>query len=83
VFHDYPVNREFANAPAVIESIIQMAHRVGLRVVGEGVETTAQRDRLLGMNCDEMQGFYFSQPMPCGQVEEYIEAVQVRETTLC
>ncbi len=54
------VNRESANAPAVIESIIQMAHRVGLRVVGEGVETTAQRDRLHGMNCDEMQGFYFS-----------------------
>jgi diguanylate cyclase (GGDEF)-like protein len=77
------VNREFANAPAVIESIIQMAHRVGLRVVGEGVETTAQRDRLLDMNCDEMQGFYFSQPLPCGQVEEYIEAVQEREATLC
>jgi EAL domain-containing protein (putative c-di-GMP-specific phosphodiesterase class I) len=77
------VNREFANASAVIESIVQMAHRVGLQVVGEGVETGVQRDRLLGMNCDELQGFYFSKPMPSGQVMEYIESVVEREAALC
>ncbi len=68
------VNREFENASAVIESVIEMAHRVGLRVVGEGVETQAQNDRLLRMNCDEMQGFFFSRPMPAAEVEEFIES---------
>jgi diguanylate cyclase (GGDEF)-like protein len=71
------VSREFANAPAVIESVIEMAHRVGLRVVGEGVETRGQSERLLDMNCDELQGFYFSPPMPAGAVGEYIESSRI------
>jgi diguanylate cyclase (GGDEF)-like protein len=66
------VNREFANASAVLESVIEMAHRVGLRVIGEGVETEAQNDRLSGMDCDELQGFYFSPPMPEEAVVGYI-----------
>jgi len=68
------VNRDFANASAVLESVIEMAHRVGLRVIGEGVETEAQNDRLSGMDCDELQGFYFSPPMPEDAVVEYIES---------
>ena len=58
-------NRDFGNTSAVLESVIEMAHRVGLRVIGEGVETQAQNERLAGMDCDELQGFYFSPgPMP-------------------
>ena len=49
-----------------------MAHRVGLRVIGEGVETEAQNERLSGMDCDELQGFYFSPPMPGEAVGEYM-----------
>jgi diguanylate cyclase (GGDEF)-like protein len=71
------VNREFANASAVLESVIEMAHRVGLRVIGEGVETEAQNDRLSGMDCDELQGFYFSPPMPEGAVVGYITSSEV------
>lgn len=70
------LNREFANASVVIESVIDMAHRVGLRVVGEGVETHAQNQRLIDMNCDDLQGFYFSPPMPAGSVERYIATIQ-------
>jgi EAL domain-containing protein (putative c-di-GMP-specific phosphodiesterase class I) len=47
------VNREFANASAIIDSVIEMAHRIGLRVVAEGVETSTQSQRLLDLNCDE------------------------------
>jgi diguanylate cyclase (GGDEF)-like protein len=68
------LNREFGNASVVIESLIAMAHGVGLRVVGEGVETRTQQDRLVGMNCDQLQGFYFSPPMPAGAVRQYIES---------
>jgi EAL domain-containing protein (putative c-di-GMP-specific phosphodiesterase class I) len=57
------LNREFGNADAVIESIIEMAHRIGLQVVAEGVETQKQSERMKGLQCDEMQGFYFSPPV--------------------
>lgn len=70
------VNREFSNASAVLESVIEMAHRVGLRVVGEGVETSAQQERLSGMRCDEMQGYYFSRPMPANAVKGYVASRQ-------
>jgi EAL domain-containing protein (putative c-di-GMP-specific phosphodiesterase class I) len=36
------------------------------------VENQAQNDRLSGMDCDELQGFYFSPPMPETAVQEYI-----------
>jgi diguanylate cyclase (GGDEF)-like protein len=68
------VHREFTTASAVMESVIEMAHRVGLQVVGEGVETQTQHDRLYNMNCDQLQGFYFSPPMPANAVERYIES---------
>jgi len=57
------LNREFGNADAVIESVVEMAHRIGLRVVAEGVETEKQSERMKGLQCDEMQGFYFSPPV--------------------
>jgi EAL domain-containing protein (putative c-di-GMP-specific phosphodiesterase class I) len=45
-------------------AIIAMAHCLGLSVVAEGVETTAQRDFLKSKSCDELQGFLYSKPMP-------------------
>jgi EAL domain-containing protein (putative c-di-GMP-specific phosphodiesterase class I) len=70
------LSREFADASAVIESIIEIAHRLGLQVVGEGVETLAQSDRLLNLNCDQVQGFYFSKPMPSEAVHGFLELVR-------
>ncbi len=52
-----------ADARAIAQAIVQMAHALGLRVVAEGVETTAQRDRLVALGCDELQGFLFAKPM--------------------
>ena len=72
------VQREFTTASAVMQSVIEMAHRVGLEVVGEGVETQDQHDRLFDMNCDQLQGFYFSAPMPSDVVDRYIESSRVR-----
>jgi diguanylate cyclase (GGDEF)-like protein len=68
------LNREFTDASTVIESIVEMAHRLGLRVVAEGVETRAENDRLLNLNCDELQGFYFSKPMAADAVHEFLES---------
>ena len=52
-----------ADARSIAETIVRMAHQLDLRVVAEGVETEAQRDWLLKMGCDELQGFLFAKPM--------------------
>ena len=49
---------------AITEAIIAMAHKLGLTVVAEGIETEAQRDRLTLAGCDYGQGFLFATPLP-------------------
>jgi len=51
------------SARSIVRAIVQMAHSLNLRVVAEGVETEAQRDELLRLGCDELQGFFFARPM--------------------
>jgi EAL domain-containing protein (putative c-di-GMP-specific phosphodiesterase class I) len=41
-----------------------MAHKLGLSVIAEGVETTLQRDLLIKIGCDYLQGYLFSKPIP-------------------
>jgi diguanylate cyclase (GGDEF)-like protein len=52
-----------ADALAVVDAVVSLAHALGLRVVAEGVENEAQRDLLLGLGCDELQGFLIARPM--------------------
>jgi len=61
------------DARAVVDAVIRLAHALGLRVVAEGVETAGQRDILLGLKCDELQGFFFAQPMNAGTLLEWTE----------
>jgi diguanylate cyclase (GGDEF)-like protein len=51
------------DALAVVDAVIRLAHALGLSVVAEGVETTRQRDILVALHCDELQGFLFAKPM--------------------
>ena len=48
----------------ITSAIIALAHSLEMQVIAEGVETSAQLDFLKERACDEMQGFYFSRPMP-------------------
>jgi EAL domain-containing protein (putative c-di-GMP-specific phosphodiesterase class I) len=52
-----------AEARGIVQAVVQMAHTLGLRVVAEGVETAAQRDQLVAMGVDELQGYLFARPM--------------------
>lgn len=52
-----------ADALAVVDAVVSLAHALGLRVVAEGVESEAQRDLLIGLRCDELQGFLIAKPM--------------------
>jgi diguanylate cyclase (GGDEF)-like protein/PAS domain S-box-containing protein len=51
------------------EAMIVMAHRLGLKVVAEGVETLAQRDLLLAAGCDYAQGYLYSRPVEAERFE--------------
>ena len=50
-------------AASIVRAVVQMAHSLQLRVVAEGVETEAQRDQLVSLGCDELQGYLFAKPM--------------------
>lgn len=56
------------DARAVVHAVVHLAHALGLRVVAEGVETAAQRDILLNMHCDELQGYFYAKPMPADRL---------------
>jgi EAL domain-containing protein (putative c-di-GMP-specific phosphodiesterase class I) len=49
---------------AVIEGAVLIAHRFGLRVIAEGIETAEQATRLAGLGVDEFQGYHFGRPAP-------------------
>ena len=48
---------------AIVEAIVAMAHKLGLEVIAEGVESAEQREQLLRFGCDELQGYWFSRPV--------------------
>jgi EAL domain-containing protein (putative c-di-GMP-specific phosphodiesterase class I) len=52
----------------IIAAVTAMAHALGMSVVGEGIETNGQREKLLGLDCDEGQGYVFAPPMPPANV---------------
>jgi EAL domain-containing protein (putative c-di-GMP-specific phosphodiesterase class I) len=52
-----------ADARAIVDAVLKLAHAIGLKVVAEGVETIRQRDILLELGCDEFQGYLFARPM--------------------
>jgi EAL domain-containing protein (putative c-di-GMP-specific phosphodiesterase class I) len=64
--------REVTSNPddaAIVLAIINMAHSLKLDVIAEGVEKDAQLSYLRRHGCDEMQGYYFSRPLPEDEFE--------------
>ena len=53
-----------ADDQAIALAVISLGHKLNLRVIAEGVETEQQRDFLRANDCDEMQGYLFSRPLP-------------------
>ncbi len=65
-----------ANDAAISTSIIAMAHALDLKVIAEGVETEDQLAFLRTQECDEMQGFLFSRPLPADKITPMLEQCQ-------
>ncbi len=58
---------------ALCEAIIVMAHKLGLKVIAEGVETEQQRDLLAAYGCDYAQGWLYSKAVPAEQFEALLQ----------
>lgn len=57
---------------SIVRAIVSLAHSLSLKVVAEGVETTAQRKFLEAAGCDEYQGYHFSHPLRADDFERLI-----------
>jgi diguanylate cyclase (GGDEF)-like protein len=62
-----------SEARFIAKSIIDMAKRLDLHVVAEGVETVGQSDLLVAMGCDELQGYLFSLPIPADALQSMVD----------
>ncbi|MCC0643194.1 EAL domain-containing protein [Clostridioides sp. ZZV14-6154] len=56
----------------VIKSIVSLIKQLGIRVVAEGIETKSQVEMLRKANCDIIQGYYFSKPLPVKEFEKLV-----------
>ncbi|MEW6764293.1 MAG: EAL domain-containing protein [Pseudomonadota bacterium] len=63
-----------ADDRAIVSAIIAMAHTLGMQVIAEGVETEGQRDALLAMDCDLLQGYLCSRPLPAEAIPRLLAA---------
>ena len=73
--HKLKIDRSFVmdvisdpNDAAIVDAIIAMARALKLKTVAEGVEHRAHLDFLHGLGCDQMQGYFFSRPLPADQM---------------
>ncbi|MGZ8982502.1 MAG: putative bifunctional diguanylate cyclase/phosphodiesterase [Methylotenera sp.] len=55
------------------EAIIGMAHKLGMKVIAEGIETTEQFDLLFSAGCDYGQGYLYSRPVPADEFEKLLQ----------
>lgn len=62
------IDKEGSNS-SLLPSIVAIAKSFNLNVVAEGVETEKQCAALRTMECDELQGFFFSKPLPHNEIE--------------
>ncbi|TFD32685.1 putative bifunctional diguanylate cyclase/phosphodiesterase [Cryobacterium cryoconiti] len=64
-------------AAALVASIVELAHSLGVRMVAEGVEDAIAYAELVADGCDEAQGFYISRPLPAAALDSWFRARQV------
>lgn len=60
---------------AIMQAIITVGHRLGLKVIVEGVETTEQHNLVRDLGCDLSQGFLYARPMPAEQMPVFLKTL--------
>jgi diguanylate cyclase (GGDEF)-like protein len=66
---------------AIVQTIVDLGHHLGLRVVAEGVETPAGWEAAAATGCDLAQGFYLARPMPLAQVATWLTVHRARTSS--
>ncbi len=56
----------------MVEMIIALAHKMNLKAIAQGIETSRQMERLLELGCEYGQGYYFSQPMEAKAAQQFL-----------
>jgi EAL domain-containing protein (putative c-di-GMP-specific phosphodiesterase class I) len=67
-------------AAAIVEACINLAHTLGLEVVGEGVETQEQAEALVDRGCDWLQGWLYGRPAPAGPLPPTIRFTRTKSS---
>ena len=65
---------EVSDQQMIAEAVIQIAARVGMQVIAEGVETQQQADWILNHGCRQAQGYLFAKPMVCAELLHWLDA---------
>jgi EAL domain-containing protein (putative c-di-GMP-specific phosphodiesterase class I) len=60
-------------AAAIVRAVVGLGHSLGIRTCAEGVETAQQFAFLEAEGCDEVQGYYFSRPVPAAELAALLE----------
>ena len=68
---------------SIVKAIVDVARTLDLRVVAEGVETTEQRDVLVALGCDELQGYLFARPMSATALALWAERDEPHDGAQC
>lgn len=68
-------------SPMIVMSIVSLARSLGMRVVGEGVETTSQHRFLASAGCNALQGYLFGRPEPISEVQTRLQPEQASPGT--
>ena len=63
-----------ANGAAIIGAIVTLSRNLGISTTAEGVETEYQRDLLAALGCTDLQGYFFSKPVPLRELDCFREA---------
>jgi EAL domain-containing protein (putative c-di-GMP-specific phosphodiesterase class I) len=79
--HEVKIDRSLVSGIAsgsqdrtIVRATIEMAHSLGLQVVAEGVETSAEESLLQQFRCDYAQGFLYARALPVAEIEEQLES---------
>lgn len=57
----------------IVAGTVDLAHRLGLRVIAEGVEDAATQEALVALGCDRTQGFLYSRPLPALELDAWLD----------
>lgn len=65
-----------ATSAPIVETIIKLAHQLGLDVVAEGIETQQQYEQLLALDCDFGQGYWYAKPLNTEEMLQHLAALE-------